>query len=158
MPTATAWQVRPARPTDRDFIVGLTPRLAAGFPLPSWRTPGEVARTEAATLESALKLMPAGNALLVAESATGEPAGFAYLERLVDYFGRPHGHLGILAVAAQAEGQGVGRVLLEAAERWARDQKLEMLSLNVFAANERARRVYERLGYAPETLRYVKIL
>jgi RimJ/RimL family protein N-acetyltransferase len=52
----------------------------------------------------------------------------------------------------------VGRVLMDAAEAWAREHKLEMLSLNVFAANERARRVYERLGYTPETLRYVKPL
>jgi RimJ/RimL family protein N-acetyltransferase len=33
-----------------------------------------------------------------------------------------------------------------------------MLTLNVFAGNARARGVYERLGYAPETLRYVKAL
>ncbi len=61
-------------------------------------------------------------------------------------------------MAAEAEGQGVGRVLLEAAEDWAREQKLQMLSLNVFAGNARARHVYERLGYTPETLRYVKPL
>lgn len=101
---------------------------------------------------------PDGNALLIAESADGKPAGLIYLERMFDYYRRPHGHVGILAVAAEAEGQGVGRVLMEAAEQWARRQKLEMLSLNVYAPNERARRVYERLGYVPETLRYVKPL
>jgi GNAT superfamily N-acetyltransferase len=158
MTSLTTWRVRSARSADREFIVRLTPRLAAGFPLPAWRTAEEVARTEAATLDAALRLMPDGNALLVAETAEGEPAGFVYLERLVDYFGRPHGHVGILAVAGEVEGQGVGRVLLGAYERWARERGLEMLSLNVFAQNERARRVYERVGYTPETLRYVKIL
>jgi GNAT superfamily N-acetyltransferase len=64
----------------------------------------------------------------------------------------------VLAVAAEAEGQGVGRALLEAAEGWTREQGLSMLTLNVFEGNTRARTVYERLGYAPETLRYVKTL
>jgi GNAT superfamily N-acetyltransferase len=150
--------VRPARADDRDFVIGLAPRLTDGFPLPPWRTSEEVTDTEAATLDLALTVLPHGNALLIAESADGERAGLVYLERLFDYFRRPHGHVGILAVTANAEGKGVGRVLMEAAEAWAREQKLEMLSLNVFAANERARRVYERLGYTPETLRYVKPL
>jgi GNAT superfamily N-acetyltransferase len=52
----------------------------------------------------------------------------------------------------------VGRVLLEAAEDWARERRLPWLTLNVFEGNERARKLYERLGYAAETLRYVKPL
>ncbi len=138
--------------------MGLAPRLTDGFPLPPWRSPEEVTHTEAATLDLALTVLPNGNALLIAESAAGQRAGLVYLERRFDYYRRPHGHVGILAVAADVEGKGVGRVLMDAAEAWARAQKLEMLSLNVFAANERARRVYERLGYIPETLRYVKPL
>jgi RimJ/RimL family protein N-acetyltransferase len=47
---------------------------------------------------------------------------------------------------------------LRAAEGWARAQGLELITLNVFAGNQRARAVYERIGYAPETLRYVKLL
>jgi RimJ/RimL family protein N-acetyltransferase len=35
---------------------------------------------------------------------------------------------------------------------------MSMLTLNVFDGNVRARRVYERGGFAPETLRYVKQL
>jgi RimJ/RimL family protein N-acetyltransferase len=42
------------------------------------------------------------------------------------------------------------------AESWAREQGMAMLTLNVFDGNARARRVYERNGFAPETLRYVK--
>src|SRR5262245_37766138 len=129
MASSTAWSVRPARADDRDFVIGLAPRLTDGFPLPRWRTSEEVTRTEAATLDLALTVLPDGNALLIAESAGGERAGLVYLERMYDYYRRPHGHVGILAVAAEAEGQGVGRALMDAAERWAREQKLEMLSL-----------------------------
>jgi len=44
----------------------------------------------------------------------GRQAGCAYLVTLVDYFNeRPHAHLSVLAVAADAEGQGVGSALLD---------------------------------------------
>ena len=66
--------------------------------------------------------------------------------------------MSVLVVAETAEGLGVGRLLLEAADTWAREQGLAMLTLNVFTGNVRARAVYERLGYMPETLRYVKTL
>ena len=48
--------------------------------------------------------------------------------------------------------------LMRAAEAWARAHGYRRLTLNVFEANHAARAVYEHLGYAPETLRYVKIL
>lgn len=153
------WQVRPARTQDREFILSLTPRLAEGFPLPAWRTPEEVVRAEAEALIAALDHPLDEASLLLAERSEGQLGGFVYVQRQVDYFRRrPHAHVAILTVSAQAEGQGAGRALLEAAEAWARAQGLEMITLHVFAENHRARAVYERLGYAPETLRYVKPL
>ena len=81
------------------------------------------------------------------------------METQTDYFtGRPHAHVAVLAVADHAQGQGVGRALLDAAETWARRRGDSFITLNVFVQNERARAVYERLGYGPETLRYVKPL
>jgi ribosomal protein S18 acetylase RimI-like enzyme len=155
--STTTWRVRPARQADRDFILGLVPRLAAGFPLPSWRTPEEVVEAESATLDAALRATATSGEVLVAESSAGIPGGFVYLEQHLDYFRKnAHAHVSVLAVAVEAEGQGVGRLLLEAAEAWAREQGLGMLTLNVFVGNDRARAVYERIGFAPETVRYVK--
>jgi hypothetical protein len=54
----TEWRVRPARPSDRAFILGITPRLAQGFELPAWRTAREVVEAESATLENALRPEP----------------------------------------------------------------------------------------------------
>jgi GNAT superfamily N-acetyltransferase len=160
MPSTITWHVRLGRPDDRAFIIRLVPRLADGFPLPPWRTQEEIVRAESATLEAALERGSNASArLLIAETSAGEPGGFVYLEQHIDYFRQmPHAHVAVLAVSGEAEGQGVGRALLEAAERWTREQGLDMLTLNVFAGNTRARSVYERLGYAPETLRYVKTL
>lgn len=154
----TEWRVRPARPSDRTFILGITPRLAQSFELPSWRTVREVVEAESAALEAALRSGGERTALLVAETAGGEPGGYIYVHPETDYYGRTHAHIGILAVSSAAEGRGAGRALIEAAEEWARAEALDIISLNVFASNQRARSVYERLGYAPETLHYAKPL
>jgi len=153
------WRVRPARADEREYILGLTPRLAQGFELPPWRTAEEVVRAETGALAGELERPTAESALLVAERSDGRPGGMVYLQQQVDYFRqRPHAHVAILTVSAEMEGQGAGRALLEAAEAWARGHGLNMITLHVFVGNQRARGVYERHGYAPETLRYVKLL
>jgi GNAT superfamily N-acetyltransferase len=159
VPSTIPWQIRHAQPADRAFVLGLVARLAEGFELPPWRTAGEVKRAEAATLGRALDAAEDRDRILIAEMPTGERGGFVYLERQVDYFrNTPSAHVAVLAVAAEAEGQGAGRALLAAAEGWAREQGMNVVTLNVFADNARARGVYERLGFAPETLRYLKTL
>lgn len=153
------WHIRPARAEDREFILSLTPRLAEGFPLPPWRTSEEVVRAELGALSAVLDQPMEGSSILVAERSDGALGGFVYVQRQVDYFRQqPHAHVSILTVDAEMEGQGAGRALLEAAEGWARTRGMDTITLNVFAGNQRARAVYERLGYAPETLRYVKRL
>ncbi|MFY9824707.1 MAG: GNAT family N-acetyltransferase [Thermoanaerobaculia bacterium] len=150
--------VREAGPEDLPFVEETAVRLA-GFPLPAWRTAQEVVVGEARTLRRFVESGGAGSKLLVAEDAHGNPLGFIFLETEEDYFTRArHGHVGILAVAAAAEGRGVGRALMQAAEAWGREQGFSKLTLNVFENNHHARKVYERLGYSPETLRYVKAL
>lgn len=151
-------RVRPAEPADRAFVVATAPRLAAFGP-PAWRTADEIVAREALVLDGHFDAPAAFSALLIAESPAGERSGFVYLERLQDYFTLEfHGHVGILAVPESAAGQGAGSALMRAAEAWARAQGFRKLTLTVFEGNRGARAVYEHLGYAPETLRYVKVL
>jgi len=56
----------------------------------------------------------------------------------------------ILAVAREAEGQGVGRALLDAADEWGRRRGFRRLTLAVFADNARAKEFYARLGWRTE--------
>ena len=85
--------------------------------------------------------------------------GIACVQTATDYFtGERHGHLAILAVAENAEGRGVGRLLLAASEAWARQRGYRFITLNVFAANVRARAIYERSGFALDTMRYYREL
>jgi RimJ/RimL family protein N-acetyltransferase len=149
-------RVRDASAGDRAFVLETAKRLAA-FDPPAWRTREEIWEGEARTLRQWFETPDIGTLLVAVANDT--PVGFIFLERSRDYFTQEeHGHVGILAVAAEAEGTGAGRALLEAGEAWARDYGYERITLNVFEGNARARAVYERLGYAPETIRYSKTL
>jgi GNAT superfamily N-acetyltransferase len=153
--SSRAIRVRPARGTDRSFVLQTAARLAAFGP-PAWRTPEEVVEGEARTLRDFFESPDDGTRLLVAEAGDSR-LGFVLIEELRDYFTlERHGHVGILAVTEGAEGRGAGRALLRAAESWARDRGFQTLTLNVFSGNDHARAVYEHLGFQEETVKYVK--
>ncbi len=63
-----------------------------------------------------------------------------------------------MVVAPGGEGRGAGRALMAAAEEWARGRGYRLLTLNAFSRNTRARRLYERLGYGEDMVKYVKEL
>jgi len=159
-----AVRVRPARAEDRAFVFETSARLAAFGP-PPWRTRDDVIEGEVRTLRDFFETdfhetpRSSSSSLLIAESDAGEPLGFAFLEQLRDYFSHEqHGHIGILAVAEAAEGQGAGGALMRAAEKWSRDRRHRLLTLNVFESNRHARDVYEHFGYRQDTVKYIKQL
>jgi ribosomal protein S18 acetylase RimI-like enzyme len=59
-------------------------------------------------------------------------------------------HVNGLAVDPAHEGRGIGQALMEALIEEARARGGLRMTLRVFAANERARRLYERLGFERE--------
>ena len=153
--TPRSIRVRPARGADRAFVLETAARLA-DFGPPVWRTPEELVEGEARTLRDFFESPDDGTRLLIAETADGR-VGFVLVEELRDYFTlERHGHVGILAVTAGAEGRGAGGALLRAAEAWARDRGFQTLTLNVFSGNQHARAVYEHLGFEEDTVKYVK--
>jgi GNAT superfamily N-acetyltransferase len=156
-PAAPRIRVRTARAGDRAFVLDTAVRLAAFGP-PPWRTPDELVEGEARTLRDFFESSDDGSRLLIAET-DDRRVGFALVEELRDYFTlERHGHVGILAVTKDAEGRGAGGALLRAAESWARDRGFRTLTLNVFSGNAHARRVYEHLGFAEDTVKYVKMI
>ena len=75
---------------------------------------------------------------------------------LVDYFNqRPHAHLSVLAVSADAEGNGVGSALIEHSVAWAKERNSDRLTLSALVTNSRARALYEHKGFKGEYIRYV---
>jgi RimJ/RimL family protein N-acetyltransferase len=55
-----------------------------------------------------------------------------------------------VAILEEARGVGLGAALLRAGTDWARSVGVRKLTLGVFATNERALRLYRRLGYQEE--------
>jgi putative acetyltransferase len=89
--------------------------------------------------------------------ADGEAIGLAGLSVGTGRL-RHSGHV-FLFVAAEHQGQGVGSRLMEAlldlADHWLLLRRVE---LTVFGENERARRLYERLGFETEGLRKLSVI
>jgi ribosomal protein S18 acetylase RimI-like enzyme len=88
--------------------------------------------------------------VLVAER-DGVVAGWAKIEHPTPF--PSSGHVWTitgLAVDPAAQGNGVGRALVEALADEARSRGARRLTLRVFAPNETARRLYERCGFEVE--------
>lgn len=82
----------------------------------------------------------------------GALAGFGGVHRPALRKLRHTASVGILLVP-EHRGAGIGRLIMQALEAWARDVGVQKLDLGVFALNARARRLYERLGYEVEGVR-----
>ena len=151
-------RVRPAAPRDREWILRLAPRLH-DFGPPPFRPRDVMDRAVVASIGAALAGAAPGAEVLVAEGQDGAPLGFVHLHGARDFFtGEEHGHVSDIVVAPEAEGRGVARALMAAAEDWARGRGYRLLSLHVFEENTRARALYERLGYRADIRRLIKPL
>jgi ribosomal protein S18 acetylase RimI-like enzyme len=150
--------LRPFTPSDANFIESLVPRFSE-FDLPAWRQKSEIDNVNFATLKKAMETPEPGSAIFIAEDETGERAGFLHLQTQTDYFnGKKVAYISDIAVDTAFEGRGIGHILLDKAEEWAREQGCSMLTLYVFSNNSRARKVYEKLGFKEEVTKYVKPL
>jgi ribosomal protein S18 acetylase RimI-like enzyme len=151
-------RIRTARPEDADWIVALAPRLHEFGP-PPWREVADMNASVTAGFVRDLTDPKQPIEYFVAEDASGTPLGFVSLRTDRDYFlDVLHGHVSDIIVTEAGEGRGVGRALLEFADRWAKERGYPWLSLHVFEGNDRARRLYERMGYKVEWIRLVKPL
>ena len=74
-------------------------------------------------------------------------AGSQMLGYFVAMKGVDEVHLLNLTVAPQWQGQGWGRVMLDALAQWSRGQGAQWLWLEVRASNERAQMIYASHGY-----------
>jgi GNAT superfamily N-acetyltransferase len=155
-PTDGLIDIRPATLADEPALAELAERLAA-FPLPPWRKPEDIAVADAREMMAAVHAARPDNQVVIAER-DGIPVGCLHVLAMTDFFGTRHAHISVIAATAAAAGSGVGRALLEYAEGWARHRGLTLLTLNVFAANARARRFYERAGWSAEMMKYTKPL
>lgn len=139
--SAPRLSLRPGEPGDLSFLRSLAPRLVASAP--PWRRQDDLLAEYDVLFAAALTDPEPDSAVLIA-CADGQPVGFTLL------YWHPH-ERGVfvkdLAVSADAEGQGVGRFLLDAVERWGRHQGAVEILLKTSWFNGRARDFYASLGF-----------
>lgn len=148
--------VRAATPDDSAFVASLAPRLVIG--MAPWRDPERMLAAMSGFIFEDLARMGAKSTMLIATDAQAAPLGFITVARQLNFTGEPQAYIGELAVAADAERRGVGRVLVRAAEGWALAQGLNLTVLDTGAANAAAREFYRALGYVEESVRLVRVL
>ena len=149
--------IRSATPADREFLSSLADRLA-DFDRPAWRSHAEIADGDRRALYEAIDHPRPGTELFIAE-LDGSSAGCLLMWTLEDYFSQQwHAHVSVIAVTKAAEGHGVGRALMDHAERWATARGHKSITLSVFEGNRRAQGLYERVGYSTEMRRMIKRL
>lgn len=94
-------------------------------------------------------LAGAANGIVVVAETAGRLAGYAEARGGGFRRNRITAHV-VIGVLAAAGGQGVGSGLLRELELWAPAHGIHRLELTVMAHNHRARRLYERMGFAVE--------
>jgi ribosomal protein S18 acetylase RimI-like enzyme len=151
-------KIRDAVVGDGDAMLALMPRLAA-FDIPEGRNPEHLYQDDEALLRRWLARDEEDCLVHVAVGEDDVVLGFTLTRLRPDALSHePSAHLEAIAVSADAEGQGVGRALLEGNEANARKHGARSLTLHVISTNSRARSFYERSGYFGEMLRYIKKL
>ncbi len=145
--------VRPAESADTAAVLALAHRLEIG--VAAWREPAAVAAAVRGWLDESL--IDGRTAAFVAE-IDGELVGFVSVSTTQHFTGEQDAYVGELVVAEPAEGQGVGRALMERAEAWATDGGFRCITLTTGAANVGARSFYAALGYAEEDVKLTKVL
>ena len=149
-------RVRPYEPADREFVLGLAPRLAIG--IPPWRDTQKMIETARGWIAGSIEQHGKKTMVFVAENEQGERLGFATVSHSTHFTGEGQGYIGELVTNEAAERRGVGKALVQACEQWARDQGYRILSLATGAANEQALAFYRHIGYLHEDVTLVKLM
>lgn len=127
--------IRPATLTDTESIAALSDQL--GYP-----TPPERMRERLALL------LPKKDQQVFVAEREGQPVGWLHVAKIEmvesDSFAEIYG----LVVRDTERGQGVGPLLLRAAEAWAAAQGLPKVRVRCNVVRERTHRFYEREGFA----------
>jgi GNAT superfamily N-acetyltransferase len=148
--------VRPYVSADREFILSLAPRLAIG--IASWRDPQKMIVTARGWITESIEQHGKKSMVFIAEDEHGERLGFATVSHSAHFTGEGQAYIGELATGETSEGRGVGKVLVQACEQWARDQGYRCISLTTGAANQRALSFYRHMDYLDEDVTLVKLL
>ncbi len=155
LPSTANIHIRPAVRDDMAFVEKLYERVEATGE-PHWRQEGPSPYTTS-WIEHIIDINPGDQVLLIAEDHLQQRLGYTWALSLLDFDTiESRGHIAGVGVMPAAEGRGIGSLLVEAAEEWCRKQGFREVTLHCYVANERAQRLYQRLGYENEWYRMRK--
>jgi ribosomal protein S18 acetylase RimI-like enzyme len=147
-------EIRRYDAADREAVVALAPRLTEG--VAPWRDPAAVRAAVVGWVVESLERAAEPDRLVLVAATDRDVVGFVAAVERRHWSGGRDAYIGELVVAADAEGKGTGRALVEAVTRWADERGLAQVTLETGAANQRARAFYERLGFVAEDIRLTR--
>lgn len=143
--------LRPARPDDRPLLVGFLAALNQFEAVIEDDRKVGLAAAELCYEQMLAKIAVHGGAVILAEIG-GEPAGFlAWRVEEDEPYVRDdlirHAEIAELYVDERFRRSGVGRALMQEAERMIREQKLPRLFIGLLDGNDTAEATYREMGY-----------
>lgn len=140
--------IRPITEADAEACLDLARAIDAESRFMMYE-PGERQTTVEQQVERIRAIHASDNKLMLVAEHEGQLAG--YLGAMGGDFHRNHHSVHIfVGILERFTGQGLGRQLLEEAERWARRQGLRRLELTVMRHNARALALYQKMGFEIE--------
>ncbi len=130
-----AIDLRIARPADAEALADLCVQL--GYPA----TADETASRLCDLLDRADHLV------LVADDGDGRPLGWLHAAIRRQLASAPYAHVSGLVVAVDRRGAGIGRLLLEHAERWAAAADVRLVRVHCNVVRTRIHDFYRGAGY-----------
>jgi GNAT superfamily N-acetyltransferase len=136
--------VRGARPEDAEALARLSAQL--GYPSVPADMPARLERVERD-----------GTARVFVADSDGETVGLAtgHIRHMINH-AAPIGQLSLLVVDETRRSRGVGRLLVEAVEHWARERGCHRIVVTTALRRTDAHAFYERIGYQHTGRRYAK--
>lgn len=145
--------IRNYKNEDKEFILSLTSRFTQINYL-NFRDPLKMKKRQE---EMALESVNNNQSSIFIAEKDGKYLGYIELKKWIDYFTeKEQGYVCAIAVTKEAEGKGVGTILLKKAEDWTKQKGYKEIVLQVFTANRNALKLYEKLGYKSDTTVMVK--
>jgi RimJ/RimL family protein N-acetyltransferase len=146
----TDFTIREAVPEDADAAIAYIVRLSEETEIHILLEPGEFGVTPEQEREFIERSRESDNALFLVAEAGGRIVGVLTCEGGRRRANRHVTKLGV-TVDGDFRGEGIGTALLQRALDWARSGGVvRRIELGVFAENERAIRLYRRLGFEVE--------
>lgn len=134
--------------TDREAVMRLADRLQEG--VAPWREHAAVLGAVRGWVSDSIGELSNPEAASFVAERDGEVVGFVCASERAHFTGEVDTYIGELVVTESAEGAGLGRALVGAAEAWGHARGRRRVVVDTGAANARARRFYAALGFQDE--------